>query len=104
MAKDNVATMLLTRTIILHSPVSNQDLLAGFVEQCLAQEVSLLAIHGPGCQELEEAIDWLVIGDASDPGRFFCTSSHPDEPYEELLNMVKAWDGGRGQTVQEVRL
>ncbi len=104
MALDKVVNVVLARKIILHSPVSNQDLLAGFVEQCFAQEVSLLAIHGPGCQELEEAIDWLVVGDASDPSRFLCTTSHPDEPYEEVLNMVRAWDAGRGQTVQEVRL
>jgi len=96
--------MLLERTIILHSPVSNQDLLDDLVEQCINQEVSLLAIHGPGCSELEDTIDWIIVGDGSDPTRFFCTTSHPDESYEEVLNMARVWDSDRGQGVQDVWL
>jgi hypothetical protein len=65
------------------SPVSDEKLLKVFVEQCLADGVSLLAIAGPGSEALEEIIDWLAIADGSDPSRFLCTTSHPNESLDE---------------------
>jgi hypothetical protein len=96
--------MTLARKIILHSPVSNENLLEGFVERCLAEGVSLLAIFGQGSEELEDKIDWIIVGDGSDPRRFLCTSSHPDESFDDVLNMAQAWDRELGGSVQEVRL
>ena len=90
--------------LILHSPVSNAALLADFVEQCLVDRVSLLAIFGPASAVLEEQIDCLVIGDGSQPDRFLCTSSHPNEPLNEVLAMVDAWDDGEGGAVEQVHL
>ncbi len=100
----NLGDMVLARKIILHSPVEDQDCLEAFVEQCLADGVSLLAIFGPGCEELEETIDWLVVGDGSDSSRFLCTTSHPDEPFDQVLNMAQIWELERGDPVEEVRL
>jgi hypothetical protein len=94
----------LARKIILHSPVSDEALLEDFVEQCLRDEVSLIAIVGPGCSRLEDIIDELVVGDGSDPNRFLCTSSHPDELFEDVLNLVKAWEAERADQMQEIRL
>ncbi|NLR99127.1 hypothetical protein HGP17_20090 [Rhizobium sp. P38BS-XIX] len=82
--------MPLNQKLILHSPISDETLLEGFVEQCLRDKVSLLAIIGPGCEELEEKIDWLIIGDLQ-PGRFLCTTSHPHDRLEEVLAMATAW-------------
>ncbi|SFJ12671.1 hypothetical protein SAMN03159338_0862 [Sphingomonas sp. NFR04] len=100
----NLPAMSLASKIILHSPVKDERRLAAFVEQCLADGVSLLAIVGPGCTELEETIDWLVTGDGGNPGRFLCTTSHPDEPFDDVLNMAHTWELERGNLVQEVRL
>lgn len=96
--------MTLARKIILHSPVSDESLLQEFVEQCLRDEVSLLAIVGQGCARLEEIVDWIVVGDGSNPDRFLCTSSHPDETLEDVLYLVRSWDAELGGIVQEVRL
>lgn len=96
--------MPLARKIILHSPVSDEKLLEGFVEQCLRDQVSLIAVVGPGCARLEDAIDWIVIGDGSDPDRFVCTTSHPDEPFDDVVNMVECWELDRADPYQEVRL
>lgn len=96
--------MPFARKIILHSPVSDEALLEVFVEQCLADQVSLLAIFGPVSEELEEMIDCIVVGDGRDPNRFLCTVSHPDEPYEDVLNMARTWEPEWGEPVQEVRL
>jgi len=88
--------MTFARKIILHSPVSDEALLDDFVERCLRDEVSLIAVVGPGCARLEDVIDEIVVGDGSDPGRFVCTSSHPDEPFDEVVNMVQCWELDRG--------
>lgn len=96
--------MPLARKIILHSPISNEALLESFVEQCLSDDVSLLAIFGPDSQELEETIDWIVIGDGSEPKRFLCTTSHPNEPFDDVMNMAQTWEFERGDPVQVVRI
>ena len=96
--------MKLARKIILHSPVSNERLLEPFVEQCLRDEVSLIAIVGFGCARLEDMIDEIVVGDGSDPERFVCTTSHPHEPLDEVVNMVECWELDRCDPYQEVRL
>ena len=94
----------LARKIILHSPVSDEALLDDFVEQCLRDEVSIIAIVGPGCSRLEDIIDNLIVGDGVDTSRFLCTTSHADEPFEDVLNMVELWEPERADPVQEVRL
>jgi hypothetical protein len=96
--------MTFARKIVLHSPVSDEKLLNDFVEQCLRDEVSLIAIVGPGCARLEDLIDEIVVGDGSDPDRFVCTSSHPDEPFDDVVNMVECWELDRGDPYQEVWL
>lgn len=96
--------MSIARKLILHSPVSDEALLEGFVEQCLTDGVSLLAIFGPGSNLLEDKIDWLVIGDGSRPDRFLCTTSHPNEPLDEVLTMANAWEVHKGGDVKQVRL
>ncbi|ALA19090.1 MULTISPECIES: hypothetical protein [Chelatococcus] len=96
--------MPLARKIILHVPVSDENLLYGFVEQCLIDDVSLVAVVGPGCARVEDIIDDIVVGDGSDRTRFLCTTSHPDDPFEEVLNMARAWEFERSDPVEEVRL
>jgi hypothetical protein len=96
--------MTFARKIILHSPVSDERLLDEFVERCLRDKVSLVAVVGPGCARLEDIIDEIVVGDGSDPVRFLCTTSHPHEPLDEVVNMVECWELERGDPYQEVRL
>ncbi|MGY3611156.1 MULTISPECIES: hypothetical protein [unclassified Bradyrhizobium] len=52
--------------IILHLPLSNEDLLSAFVEQCPRDKVALIAVVGEGAARIEDIIDELVMGDASD--------------------------------------
>lgn len=96
--------MTLASKLILHAPVSDERLLDDFVEECLRDKVSLLAIIGPGCSRLEDVIDEIVVGDGSDPTRFLCTSSHPDDDYDTVLNMARTWEMEKGARVEEVRL
>lgn len=90
--------------IILHSPVSDEALLDEFVEECLKSKVSLVAVFGPDSRCIEDVIDEIVVGDGSDANRFLCTSSHPDEPLEEVINMAETWESELGGLVQQIRL
>lgn len=98
------AMMSLARKIILHVPLSDEALLDDFVENCLADGVSLIAVVGPGCARIEDLIDEIVVGDESRPERFVCTTSHPDEPLDEVRNMANCWELDRSDPTQEVRL
>lgn len=88
--------MSLPSRIVLHSPVADQSALGPFVEQCLADGVCLVAIFGKGAEELEEEIDWLVIGDGADKSRFLVTSTHPEESLEQVLEFASQWHFERG--------
>lgn len=96
--------MTVARKILLHAPVSDESLLDSFVEQCLQDDVSIIAVVGPGSPRVEDIIDEIVVGDGSDPERFVCTTSHPDEPFDDVLNMLKCWEIDRNDPIQEVRL
>lgn len=96
--------MALARKIVLHSPISDDADLRDFVERCLAEGVSLVAIVGPGACKLEDEVDWIVFGDGSNPSRFLCTTSHPDEPLDDVLDMANAWDADDGGRVEQVFL
>jgi hypothetical protein len=96
--------MTFASKLILHSPVSDETLLDDFVEQCLRDGVSLLAVIGPGCTRLEDIIDEIVVGDGGDDSRFLCTTSHPDDNFDTVLNMAQTWEMERNDPVQEVRL
>jgi len=97
--------MRLKPRIVLHSPVSSQSKLEPFVQQCVRDGVQLIAVVGEGCEGLEEEIDWIAIENGSIPLSLIpTTSSHPNEPLEEVLEFAGLWicDGEEG--VQQVRL
>ncbi len=99
--------MSLAPKIVLHAPISNPALLESFVEACLREKVVLIAVVGEGCTDVEDLIDEIIVGDGSDPGRFILTTSHPDEPLEEVLWFVSSWSAGAGEAgeaIEQVRL
>ena len=99
--------MSLAPRIVLHAPISDPALLEPFVEACLRDKVVLIAVVGEGCKDVEDLIDEIIVGDGSDPDRFIATTSHPDEPLEEVLLSVSIWPtgtGGAGAAVDQVRL
>ena len=90
--------------IVLALPISDEAALATFVEQCIARNVSLIAVHGEGCEQIEDEIDWLIVGDGTDDSRFITTSSHPGETLEEALEFAKAWWVNADGPTEVVRL
>ena len=96
--------MKLAPKLILHSPMPNKALLDDFVEQCLRDGVSLVAVIGPGCSRLEDVIDEIVVGGGGDDSRFLSTTSHPDDDFDTILNMAQTWEFEKNDPVQEVHL
>lgn len=90
--------------IVLALPISNEAALAAFVEQCIARNVSLIAVQGEGCERVEDEIDWLIVGDGTDDSRFITTSSHPGETLEEALEFATAWWVNADGPTEVVRL
>ena len=90
--------------VILQLPLSNEGLLAAFVEQCLRDSVTLIAVVGEGAARIEDIIDELVVGDGSDDTRFVATTSHSSETVEEVLEFAGIWNDERDQPVQIVNL
>ncbi|NKL60077.1 hypothetical protein GFL77_37625 [Rhizobium leguminosarum bv. viciae] len=94
--------MTLAQRVVLQCPIYQTERLAGVVERCVVDGVSLLAIVGRQAHKLEAEADWIIIGDGQDPTRFMCTSAHADEPLEDVLNLAKGWQADTGGYVDEV--
>ena len=77
--------------IVLALPISDKGLLPGFVERCIVDKASLIAVVGEGCEQIEDEIDWLIVGDGSDDTRLIATSSPPGETLEETIQFAKMW-------------
>jgi hypothetical protein len=89
--------------IVLQLPLSNPNLLGPFVEACLRDGVTLIAIVGEGGSKIENLIDKLIVGDGSDRNRFIVTTSH-GETVEEVMEFARGWDEELGQPVELVKL
>lgn len=89
---------------ILHCPISDESRLDAFVEQCLAEKASLLAIFGPDSRRIEDIVDEIIVGDGSNEHRFMCTTSHPDETFEDVLEFVRIHDQEQAGEIIHTRL
>lgn len=90
--------------IVLALPMSDATLLPAFVEKCLAENASLIAVIGEGCEGIEDEIDWLILGDGSDPRRFITTSSHPCETLDQVVEFATAWRVSADGPTQIIRI
>ncbi|WP_428151281.1 hypothetical protein [Brevundimonas sp.] len=89
--------------VVLVLPISDPAALPPFVEKCVKDRVSLVAVCGSGCQAIETEIDELRIGDGSKAdARFFCTTAHADEQFEEAIEFAKFWASEDGRSGYEI--
>lgn len=86
---------------ILKAPVSDHAKLVRFVEECLKQGVSLLAVYGPDCEILEQVIDEIIVADRRGEESVLCTSSHPGATLQEVTAFAQTWDAEeKGEVIQ----
>ncbi|MDV6330080.1 hypothetical protein [Asticcacaulis sp. 201] len=96
--------MPLARKLILHVPVSDEALLADFVKRCVADGVVLIAVFGLGCERIQRTIGALAVGGEIDQTFYLCTSIHPDETLDEVVDMVRSWEFEQSDSFEEIRL
>lgn len=77
--------------VVLHSTRGYHESLDALVEQFLADGVQLVAVWGIDCERVEDIIDELVVGEATDPDRDLMTSSHADTPLDEVMTFARMW-------------
>ena len=91
--------------IILQLPLSNPDLLDDFVEACIRDGITLIAVVGEGSSNIEDIIDELIVADGSDESRFLvCTTSHPNETVEEVIEFASTFEPKGTESIELVRL
>jgi hypothetical protein len=90
------------RKVILHTPLADPAKLDSFVEACLADGVVQIAVFGSDSDKVEDLIDELVVGDASDESRFVMTSPHRNETLDEGLAFVARYDAVPGAQIEQV--
>ena len=96
--------MAFSPKIILQLPLSSEGLLDAFVEDCIKDGVVAIAVVGKGSSRIEDVIDELIVGDGSGTSRFITTTSHENEPMEEVVEFVQQCMGEEGQLAQLVKL
>ncbi|MBN8989778.1 MAG: hypothetical protein J0H42_16115 [Rhizobiales bacterium] len=96
--------MTYAKKIVLQLPLSSLDALDVFVEECVRDGVSLIAIVGENASKIDDIIDELVVGDGSDSSRQIVTSFHPNETVDEVLEFARNFQREEGQAVQLVKL
>jgi hypothetical protein len=88
---------------ILHCPLIDSARLENFIESCLAEKASLIAIVGSDSAELEDTIDEILVRMGKCDNITICTTSHPNESFEEVLSFVTVFNADEGGTINEVR-
>ncbi|WP_200863997.1 hypothetical protein [Asticcacaulis sp. AC466] len=96
--------MPLARKLILHVPVSDEALLADFVKRCVADGVVLIAVFGLGCERVRRTIGALAVSSEIHESFYFCTSSHPDEAFDDVVDTVRSCEFEPGDQFEEIRL
>jgi hypothetical protein len=61
-----------------------------FIERCLRERAKLISVVGDECSLIEDLIDEIVVGDASDDSRDVSTSSHPGESLDEMIAVASS--------------
>jgi hypothetical protein len=92
--------------VVLQLPLSTPEVLAPFVERCIAEDVELICVVGLAADAIEDEIDWLVVGDGSNADRFIVTTAHPNEALDQVVQFATAWtgDGAPAEAPEIVRL
>lgn len=78
------------RKIVLLTPVSDWTWIKPFVETCLRDGVTLVAIAGEAAEEVEDLVDDALLDSEAEPGAFV-TTAHPDETLEEAIAFAADW-------------
>ncbi len=76
--------------VVLHCQAGYRMELDRLVQRFLVCGVRFVGVVGENCEQVEEIIDALVVGDGTDSSRFILTSSHPGESVEDVVAFARS--------------
>jgi hypothetical protein len=91
------------KKIVLECPHGYDERLDAMVHQWIAAGVTFVAVVGEDCARVEDIIDELCVGDASNPYSML-TSSHPGESLMEVVEFAEHLSDEYAGPVEVVRL
>lgn len=67
------------------------------------QKISLFCVWGQHAESWEDAMDDYIVGlPKNSSSHHVTTTSHPDEPLEDVINMAKCWQSDAGSSTIEM--
>ena len=82
-------TMEYAPKVVLHCQAGYRMELDSLVERFLASGVKFVGVVGEDCEQVEDIIDELVVGDGSNLSRFILTSAHPGETVADVVEFAR---------------
>ena len=75
-----------------------------FLQSLVDRGVTLFCAFGRDCSNWETGMDFVCIGEDGSGAHFVMTTSHPDEPLEDVINMAELWHVDGDSSVEVIRL
>lgn len=98
-------TLPYAKKIVLSCPNGYAPGLGDLVEDFIRNGVVFVAVVGTDCSNVEDLIDWIVIGPDGTRNYDLLTSSHPGQSIDEAVAFARSLTGEfSGQEVQVVEL
>ena len=69
------------------------------LKELLARKIELFCAVGVDADKLEDALDWLCVGDDGTGTHFILTSSHLEESEEEVVEFARSLHTGQPSVV-----
>ena len=82
-------TQATVKKIVLHCPRGYDERLDAMVQQWMSEGVMFVGVVGEDCARVEDIIDELCVGDASN-SYYMLTSSHANETLEEAVEFAES--------------
>jgi len=96
-----MAAVSIKPKIVLQVPILDQQAFARFVETCIRDHVELISVVGPGCEEVHNQIDDILVNAGENPP-FIATTWHEDETLDEAVEFAKIYGDRGAEEVQVV--
>jgi len=74
------------------------------LKELIQRKIELFCAVGKDCEKWEEAMDWLCIGDNGEEIGFVTTTSHPNEPLEEVKAFAKEWNTRGSNEIEIIKI
>jgi len=90
------------RKIVVHSLSGLSREIAEHTRQWMTEGVKFVVVVGCDASELEEAIDWVCIGDGTEPYEMLTASLEANEGVAEAVNLAESLSAEYGESVHVV--